>query len=518
VLNPPVRPRQERRRAAMTITGQRYTPGAHAPDGRRNLVPGGGDRAQPAAAETQTARLTGGWAPLARHPAWPVTALLAGYPVWWALGLGDFIPVLLAIPMAARMYSWRARGSRRIRLPPGFGLWLLFLLVMLGGAAALTLTAPGTVTSTLSHRVLSFVNRAADYGGVSVLLLYAGNLTEHELSRRRLAWLLGLVAIYTTVGGIGGMLDPGFQFRSPAMLLLPQSLQSNSFIQASMHPGLAQIQNVLGVAGGRPKAPFDYTNTWGNCLSILLPWLVVGWWIYGSRRQRLITAAVLATAVVPLVYSLDRGVWIGLGFSVCYLAVRMAAKRKIALLGTALAGLALLGILVLATPLHTTISQRLSHGHSNTIRSSLSSAAVRDALSSPLIGYGDTRQQSGSPRSITIGPTAACPQCGQSAVGSNGQLWLLLVCTGFVGTAVYLGFFAYVAWRYRHDTTPYGLAGMLVVLLSFIYMFTYVAVVAPLAFTMLAYAILWRNEMTTPRARSRHVQTSLAGQGATAST
>src|SRR6266571_7728909 len=28
---------------------------------------------------------------LARHPAWPVTALLAGYPLWWALGVADFM-------------------------------------------------------------------------------------------------------------------------------------------------------------------------------------------------------------------------------------------------------------------------------------------------------------------------------------------------------------------------------------------------------------------------------------------
>ena len=26
---------------------------------------------------------------LASHPAWPVTALLAGYPIWWAFGLAD---------------------------------------------------------------------------------------------------------------------------------------------------------------------------------------------------------------------------------------------------------------------------------------------------------------------------------------------------------------------------------------------------------------------------------------------
>lgn len=430
----------------------------------------------------------------ARHPGWPVTALLAGYPLWWALGLADYIFVLLAVPMTVRMYAWRARQGRAIRLPPGFGLWLLFLVAMLAGAAMLSLSAPDTLRGPLSHRALSFASRAADYGAVTVLLLFAGNLSEHEFPRRRLAWLLGLLAIYTTVGGVAGMIAPGFQFKSPALLLLPHSLQNTPAIQASMQPGLAQMQDVLGIVSGRPKAPFDYTNTWGNCLSILLPWLLVGWWVYGKRRQRLVAAVVLVIAVLPVVYSLDRGVWIGLAFAACYLAVRMAARGKLALLGAICAGFALVGVLLLATPLQDIISARLAHGHSNAGRASLSSAALKAAVSSPVIGYGDTRQQRGGPRSITVGPTTSCPQCGQPMVGSNGQLWLLLVSTGFAGTALYLGFFGVAAFRYARDATPYGLAGLLVILLSFIYMFTYVAVVAPLAFTMLAYALLWRND------------------------
>jgi hypothetical protein len=39
------------------------------------------------------------------------------------------------------------------------------------------------------------------------------------------------------------------------------------------------------------------------------------------------------------------------------------------------------------------------------------------------------------------------------------------------------------------------MAGVLVLLLSFVYMFTYDAVPAPLGFTMLAYALMWKNGM-----------------------
>ena len=188
---------------------------------------------------------------LASHPSWPITALLAGYPLWWALGVADFMWIILAVPMAARMLAWRRTGSRKIRAPPGFGIWLLFMIWVLAGIPMLLLTAPGTVDSSISHRVISFAIRAASYAGVTVLLLYAGNLTERELPRRKLAWLLGLVALYAIGGGIGGVLAPNFQFSSPTLLLIPHSLQTNVQIQASMHPGLAQVQNVFGTAAGR---------------------------------------------------------------------------------------------------------------------------------------------------------------------------------------------------------------------------------------------------------------------------
>ena len=38
------------------------------------------------------------------------------------------------------------------------------------------------------------------------------------------------------------------------------------------------------------------------------------------------------------------------------------------------------------------------------------------------------------------------------------------------------------------------MAGLLVIGLSFLYMLTYVSVTAPLEFTMLAVALLWRND------------------------
>jgi hypothetical protein len=202
--------------------------------------------------------------------------MLVGWPVWWFLGFGDYVPILFAIPMIRRMYYWRVNRDRAIRVPPGFWLWIGFLIVILAGALTLGQEAPGTVTSPTSHRLFSWALRTAIYLAVTVVILYAGNLTEEELPRRRLAWLLGLVGIYTAIGGVFGVIAPHTQFTSPFSLLIPGSIQqSNGLLQMMLHPGFSQVQNTLGFAEGRPRAPFDYTNMWGNCLAILLPWLIV---------------------------------------------------------------------------------------------------------------------------------------------------------------------------------------------------------------------------------------------------
>ena len=278
---------------------------------------------------------------------------------------------------------------------------------------------------------------------------------------------------------------------------MPHFLQVNAFIQAQMHPALTQVQDVFGTTTGqgRPKAPFDYTNTWGESLTITIPWLLlVCLGPRSTRFRRFVGWATLLFGLIALVYSLNRGAWIATGFAAAYMAFRLAARGKLALIGGMTAVLALAIIVGVASPLGQVVALRLQNGKSDPIRASLFSLSLRDGLASPVLGYGDTRQQQGSPNSIAIGPTPECPICGQAAVGSTGQFSLVLICTGFVGVLLFFGFFLYGAWRYRRDRTPYGVVGVLIILLSFIYMFTYDAVAAPLGFTMLAYALLWRNE------------------------
>ena len=65
----------------------------------------------------------GRWLP----PEWPLVFMLAGYPVWWFLGAGALIWPLFSLPMLGRLVMRR----RTVRVPRGFGWWLLFLVWML---------------------------------------------------------------------------------------------------------------------------------------------------------------------------------------------------------------------------------------------------------------------------------------------------------------------------------------------------------------------------------------------------
>ena len=429
-------------------------------------------------------------------PAWPVSGLLLLYPLWWALGLGVLIFPLMAVPMAVGLLRGHAAG-RPVRLPPGFALWALFLAVVVASIGALGVDPAGTVPEAVGSRLLAVLFRLLEYVALTVLLVYAGNLTEAELPMRRLIRLLGWLFLVTVAGGLLGVLAGRFEFTSPVELLLPPDVRGKGFVQSLVHPYAAQIMDLVGGESPRPAAPWGYTNTWGNNFCLLIGWFVVAAW---AARRRGAALACLAVSVVLAVLSLNRGLWVGLGLMAGYLAARLALRGRMwAIGGLVGAALALAGALAV-TPLGDVVSARLDNGKSNGVRSYLVEQAVSGVAASPVIGFGSTRTTSGGRNSIAVGESPDCERCGSFTVGGNGQLWQLLYAHGLAGTAAYLGFFSYGLWRFRRDRTAIGLAGSAALVGSFAAMLWYNALVTPLAFAFLGYALLWRNhELGGPR-------------------
>ena len=432
-------------------------------------------------------------APPQALPAWPITALLALYPLWWALGLGVLIFALLAVPMAWLLLRGRI-GGRAVRIPPGFGWWALFLLAAVFSIAALGVDPAGTVPEHAGSRLVAVVYKITMYAALTVLLVYAGNLTAAELPRPRLVRLLGWLFVVTVAGGLLGLLAGTFQFTSPVEWLLPAGVRNKGFVQSLVHPYAAQIMDLVGGDKPRPAAPWGYTNTWGNNFCLLAGWLVVAIWAGRTRTLiKVLGVLCLLVSVVPAVLSLNRGLWIGLAVLLAYVALRYLLMGKVWILGLAAVAIAGLGFALVASPLGDTVSARMENGKSNGVRSFLIDRAVEGLRESPLIGYGGTRNTIGGRNSITVGESSKCERCGNFTVGGNGQLWQLLYSYGAVGTVGYLGFFGYGLWRFRRDRTPLGVAAGAALVTSFAAMLWYNSLVTPLAFMFLAYALLWRN-------------------------
>ncbi|WP_449060794.1 hypothetical protein [Planomonospora algeriensis] len=421
------------------------------------------------------------------HPAsWPIAALLVGYPVWWMLGFGGLAVIVLAPPMAVVL--WRRRP---IRVPKGFGIWLLLLAGYLVSALMLGEMPPDTYGEFGAGRVIGYLMRLALYVSMTIMVLYLGNLTEHELPQLTLVRMLGALFVTTVAGGLLGVFAPHVHFTSPVERLLPGWISGNSFVQNLIHPTAAQMQKVLGHASPRPEAPFEWANAWGGNLSVLLVWFVVGWWVYGGPRRRLAALVLLALASIPVVYSLNRGLWIGLGVAAAYLVLRTSARRRLVICTAVAAG----ALAFALSPLQPLVAQRLDNPHSNDIRAFTVSSTIAAAGTSPFIGYGNNRSARGNYRTITTGKSDWCDTCGHPPLGSDGQLWHLMITQGFVGAALYVAFFAGAVRRHWPDRSPIGMAGVLVMILTLLYMFVYDGLVTPLILYLISFALLWRNTM-----------------------
>jgi hypothetical protein len=431
-------------------------------------------------------------------PGWPLSAVLVLFPLWWVLGLSQFAFIIFAIPM-----TWHLVRNRPVRLPPGFAIWLLFLVWVVGGTVLLGWNPPGTVPLSFAHRSIAAGLRLLQYGAATITMVYLGNLPAGVTQRKVVRWL-GILCVVAVAGGLLGMVAPHFQIDSPVQRILPPHLRDNQFVLSLVHPTAAQLTQVLGTPSGRPAAPFGYTNTWGNCLTILLIWLVVG-----ARRgpHQARTALVLIIAVAPIIYSLNRGMWLGLIGLVAYVGLRSALHGHGKMLAGVFAGTVVLVMAFLLTPLHSTVEGRLHNGsstsNSNDIRAYTTTQAIKYAERSPLVGYGANRTLQGSQDSIAIGRSATCPRCGNPVLGENGEIWAVVISNGFVGGALYLGFFLFGIIRFWRDRTSVGVAGVGVLLLAIGFSFIYNAAGMPLYLYLISYGLLWTNN--PPRRQAKTV-------------
>jgi len=448
----------------------------------------------PDLAESQ-GRSAAPWEHSRGRSAWPLTALVVGYPLWWSLGLGTVGFIIAAVPMAVALLR-----RRPLHVPPALGWWLLFVGWVLLSTIMMGINPSGTVPGSFAGRLLPALLVRADYLAATVVLLYVGNLREHELSRRHLERLLVLMFGWVVTGGLLGLIAPEFDFTAPLEFLIPESIRAQYYVQALVHPSAAQLQEVLGYPTARPSAPWGYTNTWANNFGTLVVWFAYACWSWRRPAWRWWGGAVLMTGLVVGLLSLNRGLWVALALSAVYLLLRTARRGQmlVAVIGVSLVAAAALAL----SPAGDLIAERFSTGHSNSSRSFSIEQTLPLVAQSPVLGLGTTREALGSGSSIAVARSSDCPKCGNIPLGSNGQLWFVLVGQGVVGAVAFTGFFLSAAWAYRHDRSAVGITGVLAMLLPLWFMFVYNSAANPIFFQLLGYGVLWRyGTPTRPKQR-----------------
>ena len=422
-------------------------------------------------------------------PGWPLVVLYVAFPLWWALGLAQLIFFAMAIAMAVIL-----RKKRQLRVPRGFGLWLLFLLWMLAGLALVRAEAPQTLAGGAIGRVFGFGVWAGWYLAITIVMLYVAN-TARELPTLRLVRLLGWMFVVTAGFGLLAMLAPGLEFKSPMEVILPGQLTGTNFVRTLIHPSLSSSSDFLGYVQPRPTAPFPYSNAWGNNLALYLPFFMLACFGKDAGWRNKVGPVVLIAAILPIVASLNRGLWISLAMAAVYAAVRLAFNGRTRSLYTLVVALVVGGIVFVSSPLYDTIELRAETPHSNDRRAGTAqTVSAVTAEGSPFVGYGTTRTMQGSFNSLAGGETEACHQCAAPPLGTQGFMWRLVLTTGFVGTALCLAFFAVQFLRRARGPSPLDITTSTVLLVSVLCFFVYDSLGSALFTTMIAVGLMARAD------------------------
>jgi polysaccharide biosynthesis protein PslJ len=358
--------------------------------------------------------------------AWRPYALFVPMPLWWVLGLSHFIWFALGLAMFLSLLL----RPERVRIPRGFGIWLVLLAWML--ASSLEIDTPG--------RLIGFGFRFSVYAAAAILFLYLYNASPRQVPSAAIVNALAIYWVLIVGGGFLGMAFPHVSFVTPAAHLIPGSLAGNEYVHELVTARFAAVQDFLGYPIGRPQVFFTYTNGWGSGFALVAPFAFAALQQLRSPIRRRALQLILVASIVPVIVSLNRGLWLSLGVGLAYAAMRFAGRGDVRAFVRLAACAAVGAAIVMLSPLGALIGDRFAHQHSNAARHALYVETFDRALESPLVGYG-------APRPAESGGYL-------DSVGTQGQVLYMVFSHGFPGLFLFLGFLAYALGRSRGGKSP----------------------------------------------------------------
>ena len=343
---------------------------------------------------------------------WPIWAMTAGMPLAYLVGVQGLVWCLPAVVFGARIWADRAN----VRFPRSSIALILFLTWIF---LSMAMIPTGTGFVLFAYRWLLFA-------GALTSLVWLVNVPERKVPSLQIIDWLAALWICLVVFGYLGVLLPHFVQKSPFQIILGP-IGNMGFVDEISRWRFAETQSALtGSPLPRPAAPFNATNGWGAAIGILTPFFIRSWIVQPDLRRRRIGYVIGLAGVVPILVSVNRGLWISLGVALVYYAARKALRGKlgpfVVLIGTMVA---VAGLLVI-TPAGKLVQDKIDNStKSNDSRANLYSEAWHGALQSPLIGNGAPQRAPDADPKIP-------------PVGTHGMLWYLMFVHGFVGMALFL--------------------------------------------------------------------------------
>jgi hypothetical protein len=333
---------------------------------------------------------------------WQPYAIFLGLPLWWLAGLSFFMWPLIVAPI---VYPLLRRGE--LRAPRRFGIWLLFIGWMI--ASGVELNSP--------TRMIAWSWRLSFYISGTILFLWIYNATRDRVPTR--AVINGMAGFWVAViyGGWLAVVYPTLQLNSPAEYVFPHSLLNNTYFYSHVHLQVAEVQRFLGFNEGRPQTFFAYTNAWGSTCAMLTPIALAALAAKPGRTWGRVLKITMGLSVVPIIFSLNRGLWLSLGIGLAYAAVRFGALRDIRRVMRVLGAVVVVGLIIAVSPLGGLVSGRFSHQTGDTSRLARDQVAQTQIAASPLLGYGAPQQNTALTHT-------------QKSVGTESEIFLLLFSHG----------------------------------------------------------------------------------------
>jgi hypothetical protein len=396
-------------------------------------------------------------------PGWQAYAIFGLLPVWWLLGLSMFIWPLIAAPLLATMLleHWQIRAPRR------FGIYLL--LVGWIGVSGLVLRDV--------QRIEAWAWRGSFFVAGGILFLYLLNAPERRLPTRSIVNAMAFYWTIVVLGGWFGVLFPHVELASPAEHLLPSSVVHNQYVFEHVHLQFAEVQHFLGYPVGRPETFFAYTNAWGSAFAILTPFAVAAMVTTRNHTWRNILRMTMVASFVPVVFSLDRGLWLSLGAGIFYAALRLGFRRDYRLVAVIALTVVAIAAALLVTSLGNLATGPFQHQTGDAGRLQRDQAATNQVLGQPVTGFG-------APQPNTV--------AGQSNIGTESEVFLLVYSHGIPGLFLFFLWFAYSLFRSARWRTPEAFWAHIVILIACIQT-PYYEITERLPIVMVAAAIAYRE-------------------------